>query len=152
MFTVVSAQSNASVDAVTTACTLLIAVLVGVVWWLRTRIVEMKRRVAELERVIASAKGGGGAADDGQRNQILFDQHRQLNGLQIAKLTADLEMVRAESRKHVLTAAEEKDRFEAAKEFHELMVEKSRLEIESLRLHIRELRKRMEDWSGGEGA
>jgi hypothetical protein len=39
---------------------------------------------------------------------------------------------------------------EAGKEVHELMVEKTRLEIDNLRLHLVELRKRAEDW-GTEG-
>ena len=77
-----------------------------------------------------------------EREQIMFEQHRQLNALQIAKLGTELELLRSQLDRK----AEEKDRLEAGKEYHELMVEKTRLEIDSLRLHIRELRKRMEDW------
>ena len=79
--------------------------------------------------------------DEG-RDQVMFDQHRRMNELQIAKLTAEVELLQRQVKSRQL----DEDRIEAGKEYHELMVEKTKLEMDSLRLHIAELRKRMEDW------
>ena len=67
---------------------------------------------------------------------VLFGKH-------IDKLEAEVQLMQAQ----LALRATMKDREEAGKEVHELMVEKTKLEIDSLRLHIAELRKRMEDWN-----
>jgi hypothetical protein len=77
-----------------------------------------------------------------EHNTAVAEQHRRLNDLSIAKLTAEVELLQSQLKTNATTA----DRHEAGKEFHELMVEKAKLEIDSLRLHITELRKRIEDW------
>lgn len=73
---------------------------------------------------------------DGQRE----DRERAIQELQIARLRAELDLLRKQ------TGTDNSEAREAAKEAHELMVEKTRLEIDSLRLHINEMRRRNEDW------
>lgn len=78
------------------------------------------------------------------RDDIMFEQHRQMNELTINKLKAEAEWMASQ------TAARAKDqlRDEAWLEYHELMVEKAKLEIDSLRLYIQEQRKRLnDDWN-----
>lgn len=79
------------------------------------------------------------------RDQFMFDQHARMNELTIAKLTAEVEILQTQSKHR----SSEADRIEAGKEYHELMVEKTRLEMDSLRLHIAEQRRRIEDWRAG---
>lgn len=78
----------------------------------------------------------------------MLDQHKRINDLQIAKLTAEVELL----QNQVKAKALDEDRIEASKEYHELMVEKTRLEMDNLRLHLMELRKRArtEDWRSEE--
>lgn len=80
-----------------------------------------------------------------ERDNVLFEQHQRMNDLQIAKLTAEVEILQRQLQSRSL----DEDRIEAGREYHELMVEKTKLEMDSLRLHIAELRKRMEDWRFG---
>lgn len=82
-----------------------------------------------------------------ENDRVMFEQHKRLNDLAIQKLEAEVQLLQAQ----VKSRADDDDRLHAAKEFHELSVEKTRLEIDSLRLHITEQRKRMEDWGGGLG-
>ncbi len=70
------------------------------------------------------------------------DLQRRMGELHLAKLQAELELLNRQVAHRDL----ESDRMAAGKEFHELMVEKAKLEIDSLRLHIAEQRRRMEDW------
>lgn len=70
------------------------------------------------------------------------DQQRRIAELHILKTQAELELLGRQVNSKDLEA----DRIAASKEYHELMVEKTRLEIDSLRLHILEQRKRAEDW------
>lgn len=105
-----------------------------------------QRRAALVEQALAAR---GPSAEDqaeqaaSQRNQVMFDQHKRINQLTIDKLEAEIQLMQAQ----LATRVNQKDREEAGKEAHELMVEKTRLEIDSLRLHIAEMRKRMEDWN-----
>lgn len=112
--------------------------------FMQKRTAALRMRLAELERMVA-----GSQTDDVQRNTVMYEQHRQMNALQIEKMQTELAMMQREGAKFSLNAEQEKDRYLAEREFHEIMVEKNRLEIENLRLHIRELRKRMEDWGSG---
>lgn len=86
--------------------------------------------------------------ESAQRENTMFSQHKQMNDLQIAKLTAEVELL----QNQVKAKAIDEDRIEASKEYHELMVEKTRLEMDTLRLHLMELRKRArtEDWRSEE--
>lgn len=105
-----------------------------------------QRRAALVEQALASR---GPTAEEqaevaaAHRNQVMFDQHKRINQLTIDKLEAEVQLMQAQLAARV----NQKDREEAGKEAHELMVEKTRLEIDSLRLHIAEMRKRMEDWN-----
>lgn len=84
-------------------------------------------------------------ADAALRERVMFEQHRSLNDLQAAKLRGELQLIEQQ-----LAARENReDREHAGREFHELMVEKARLEIDNLRLHNTELRRRIEDWDNG---
>ena len=80
------------------------------------------------------------------RNAVLFEQHRRMNDLQVAKLAAEVELL----ERQVKAGSLNDDRIEAGKEYHELLVEKTKLEMDSLRLHIAEVRRRMEDWKFGD--
>ena len=106
----------------------------------RNRRLEAEVRLANL---IAQQQMQGGK-DGPSRDDIMFSQHKQMNELQIAKLTAEVELL----QNQVKAKAIDDDRIEASKEYHELMVEKTRLEMDTLRLHLMELRKRArtEDW------
>jgi chromosome segregation ATPase len=81
-----------------------------------------------------------------QRNASMFAQHTRINELTIAKLDAEVQLLQSQLSSRDVND----DRLEAGKEYHELMVEKTRLEMDSLRLHIAELRKRAEDWGTDE--
>jgi hypothetical protein len=105
----------------------------------RRRRQEAERRAVELARAQGSASGAS------QREATMFALHKQINELTAAKLQAEVALLQAQVR----VRGEDDDRIQAAKEFHELTVEKTRLEIDSLRLHIVELRKRIDDFGIG---
>jgi hypothetical protein len=113
--------------------------------WTFIELTKERKKLRALAQQLSQARAAAneqGANPERERNQVMFEQHKQMNALQIAKLSAEVEMLRVQAAK----PDEVRDRFEAGKEYHELMVEKTRLEIESLRLHVVELRKRLEDW------
>jgi hypothetical protein len=98
-------------------------------------------RVEQQSQLIAQSRS---SPEDEDRNRVLFDQHRRMNDLQIAKLSAEVELLTLQLKNRPLDA----DRLDAGKEYHELLVEKTKLEMDSLRLHIAELRKRLaDDWN-----
>ncbi|MEK6700800.1 MAG: hypothetical protein AABZ53_00925 [Planctomycetota bacterium] len=107
----------------------------------RNRRLLAERRVAEAHRALQAAAENSPA--EGGRDAVMFALHRQMNELTIAKLKAEVQLLETQAS----TRDGIKDREEAGKEYHELMVEKAKLEIDSLRLHIAELRKRMDDWT-----
>lgn len=80
-----------------------------------------------------------------EADKALYEQHKRMNDLTIAKLEAEVALLQAQ----VKLRGDDEDRIHAAKEAHELTVEKTRLEIDSLRLHIAEMRKRMDDFGLG---
>ncbi len=150
---VVAQASAARSDVIATIAAVIALVLTILLAWqfrrfdrqeaeLRALQREVATRLASAEPVAADAQ----ASAPDPRGQIMFEQHRRLNDLQIAKLAVELELLNRQLERK----AEEADRLEASKEVHELMVEKTRLEIDNLRLHLVELRKRAEDW-GSEG-
>jgi hypothetical protein len=77
----------------------------------------------------------------GDNDPALSAFQRQIAELTVAKLKAEVALLEAQ-----LKAAPVEDRVDASKEAHELMVEKTKLEIDGLRLHNAEARRRMEDW------
>lgn len=124
-----------------------VTVFVLTYWFRHERAARLaaERRAFEAERALLSA-GETSEEDDEKaegRNQQMFEQHRRMNQLTIAKLEAEIQLMHAQ----ITQRATSEDRLEAGKEYHELMVEKTKLEMDSLRLHIAELRKRMEDWN-----
>lgn len=80
-------------------------------------------------------------------DRVMFEQHKRMNDLTIAKLEAEVALLQAQLK----TRADDDDRLHAAKEYHELSVEKTKLEIDSLRLHIAEQRKRLDEFGLGGG-
>lgn len=104
-----------------------------------------ERRAVEAIRALQTAEtvAHGDDAKNAERNDLLYEQHRRMNQLAIAKLEAELQLIQLQLAQRGVT----EDRIEAGKEVHELMVEKTKLEMDSLRLHNAEARKRMEDWN-----
>lgn len=104
-----------------------------------------ERRAVEAIRALQTAEtvAHGEDAKNSERSDLLYEQHRRMNQLTIAKLEAELQLMQIQLAHRATT----EDRIEAGKEVHELMVEKTKLEMDSLRLHIAEVRKRMEDWN-----
>ena len=101
----------------------------------RRRLVAEKRAEAFAARVQAEQ-----AAQPDRGDEI----QRRLGELHVQKMEAEVALLQRQlSEQHV-----EADRLEASKEFHELMVEKTRLEMDSMRLHIAEQRRRIDDWHG----
>lgn len=76
------------------------------------------------------------------REDTMFEQHKQMNELTIAKLRMELKLM--ESQFESMAATDE--RRSGADAFNRQMMEKAKLEVESLKLHIREQRKRLDDY------
>ncbi|HYD00997.1 MAG TPA: hypothetical protein VEB22_07195 [Phycisphaerales bacterium] len=131
-------------DTLTFVLFMVIVAIGGAGWVMHNR--EQKKR-AEAERQLAGqfrVHQHGSA----ERDALMFEQHRRINDLGIAKLEAEVALLQSQ----VKTRMDDEDRLTAAREFHELSVEKTKLEIDSLRLHIAEQRKRIDDWGlGGHG-
>lgn len=119
--------------------------LVSAVLWVvkeREKRLAAQQRALQAEHALASSPGAEDQLN-AKRNEMLFEQHRRMNQLTIAKLESEVQLMQLQLQ----SKDSLKDREEAGKEYHELMVEKTKLEMDSLRLHIAELRKRMDDWS-----
>ena len=144
---VLAAEAAADMSLILVLLTVMVVFLgVLVVRFIRERDARAaaERRAAEAEHALAAHAGEAQAeAANAQRTQVMFDQHKRINQLTIDKLEAEVQLMQAQ----LGLRAGLKDREEAGREAHELMVEKTRLEIDSLRLHIAELRKRLEDWN-----
>lgn len=97
---------------------------------LAARLAQIESQMAELEQSRSAA-----AVTEQQFERTLGLTH-------LSKMQAELELL----KRQVASAAAENDREVAAKEYHELMVEKARLEIDALRLQVAEMRRRSEDW------
>jgi Tfp pilus assembly protein PilV len=144
-----SREQSQTVDGVVTAFVVaVIAILaLGGLWIQRERNERLaaQRRAFDAERALLASgnSNGGEEAKLAERNDLMFEQHRRMNQLTIAKLETEIQLMQAQLTQRETT----EDRLEAGKEYHELMVEKTKLEMDSLRLHIAELRKRMEDWN-----
>lgn len=78
-----------------------------------------------------------------ERDQKLFDQHVQLNALTADKLHLEAQYLRLQTD----LARKELDARERMDKYHDLMTQKAQLEVQSLRLHIREQRKRLDDFT-----
>lgn len=119
---------------------------VGILWHNeKKRRGELERQVAAQSRAAAQAAVSSGSNVD--RDGVMFDLHRRINELGIRKLEAEVTLLQGQ----VKARGSDEDRMVAAREFHELNVEKTKLEIDSLRLHIAEQRKRMDDFGLGGG-
>jgi len=77
-----------------------------------------------------------------QREQVMFDQHKSMNQLTIDKVGLELQALQTQLK---LMETDLRRRGDAG-EYHAAMMEKTRLELESLKLHIREQRKRLDDY------
>ncbi len=113
----------------------------------RSRAKALEGRVEQMQGAFSAhaQASQGNEQTERARQNLMFDQHKRLNELTIAKFEAEIELI----KNQVVERDREQERYIAGKEYHELMVEKSRLEIDSLRLHITELRQRLDDWKFG---
>lgn len=156
---VVGQDAVSEIGAVEVVLLVIVIILSAVIFRMHQQTLRLEAQLRVMREAVEAAKTRVGSASEqtqaestqtagtiDPRGQIMFEQHRRLNDLQIAKLSAELELL----KRQIDRKGEEADRLEAGKEVHELMVEKTRLEIDSLRLHLVELRKRAEDW-GSEG-
>lgn len=106
---------------------------------------DQRRRRLMVEAFVRSEQAR--ASQQGNEDPIGDALQKRIGDLHVAKLEAELELLRRQVNSKDL----DDDRTAAGKEAHELMVEKMRLEIDSLRLHIVEQRKRMDVWRDDEG-
>lgn len=116
------------------------AAALGTLWRLEARKRALADRRLRIEQAKPTQKIIVQSVDEAARD----DRERRLAEMQMAKLAAEIELLRGQ----LAAKRNDGERQEAAKEYHELMVEKARLEIDSLRLHIAEARRRLEDWRG----
>lgn len=79
-----------------------------------------------------------------ERDQKAYAQHVALNELTAEKIKLENQYLQLQMK---IGALEIESR-ERADEYHGLMSDKTRLEIQSLKLHIREQTKRLDDYSG----
>jgi septal ring factor EnvC (AmiA/AmiB activator) len=84
----------------------------------------------------------GARALQAQRETIAFEQHRRLNELAHQKMSLEIRALETQIK---LMEADLRRRDDAG-EHASAALEKTRLEVESLRLHIREQRKRLDDY------
>ena len=117
---------------------LFVAVVVVLVWRDQRRSAAAK---AGTQAAIAEQHRLGQVQHE--RDERAYSQHVFLNDLTGEKLQAENKVLIAQ------LAAMERDRLarEREDEFHQLMVQKAKLEIQSLQLHIREQRKRIDDFN-----
>lgn len=118
----------------------------------RRRVAEKALREAaaqaEQEAQQAANRGGAQAMPPGaralqaQRETIAFEQHRRLNELAHQKMSLEIRALETQIK---LMEADLRRRDDAG-EHASAALEKTRLEVESLRLHIREQRKRLDDY------
>lgn len=115
---------------------LIVCGVLGFAAYAKERAARIRAQRAAAETMAAHASQAAARESDGEALQ------RRMAELHVAKLEAELTMM----QRQLAEAPTDADRLEASKEFHELMVEKTRLEIDSLRLHVAEQRRRVEDW------
>lgn len=124
-----------------------VAAVIAVGCVLAYRQEQKRKRVASEEEAVNRSKMERSSNAGAERDAVMYDQHRKINDLHIRKLEAEVSLLQGQ----VSSRADDADRLHAAKEFHELTVEKTKLEIDSLRLHIAEQRKRLDEFGLGGG-
>lgn len=89
-----------------------------------------------------AARRAARQSTDIDREGVMFVQHRALNDLAMEKMKLEIRLMEQQ-----LGAAQgEGPKGIDAGEYHARMMEKLSLEIESLKLHIHDQRKRLDDW------
>ncbi len=103
---------------------------------------QLQERLGEQGEELQRLGRGGGL--DAERQAKAFEQHTHLNELTCMKLEAELKWLT--SQLDARGAGRQRD--DAWMEYHELMVEKTKLEMDSLRLYVQEQRKRLasDEW------
>lgn len=114
-------------------------ILIGSMTWLELR---RSRQIQQLREV--QARANGLADQNAERDQRAYAQHVALNDLAAEKMKLEIQYLQLQARLGQL----EVDSRERAEEYHRLMSEKTRFEIQSLKLHIREQNKRLDDYTG----
>ncbi len=79
-----------------------------------------------------------------EREQKAYAQHVALNDLAAEKMKLEIQYLQLQTKIGELEVSSR----ERADEYHRLMSEKARFEIQSLKLHIREQNKRLDDYTG----
>jgi hypothetical protein len=121
---------------------IVIALFAGVCGYLWYRDREQVRKLRERELAAFQQRNQLEQAQR-ERDGRAFSQHVALNDLQAKKLDLETKVLQAQ-----LDAAERDKRArQLQEEFHRLVVDKTSLEIQSLKLHIREQKKRTDDFS-----
>lgn len=118
---------------------MLVGMIAGIAWHAySTR--AMRQELSWLRRQEMSSKDRQVVGD---RDENLFDQHMTLNALTAEKLRLEAQYLQLQTdiaRKEI----EARGRMD---KYHDLMTQKAQLEVQSLRLHIREQRKRLDDFT-----
>ncbi len=131
-----SAESTSIVVSV-----LMALVVIGVMSWLNAR---SRRRVEALTE--EQRRGNVQMQHNAERDQKAYDLHMTLNQLTADKVRLENQYLQLQLRIGQL----EVEAREHSEEYHTLMRQKTQLEIQSLKLHIREQTKRLDDFSGYE--
>lgn len=116
---------------------------VGVAVYLeRRRGLRASARQAAEESRRGPTPPGPFAAEAAMRERAAFDQHMEASKTGVAKMRREMEMLEIQLK----LAAWEVSKRQDMRDYHDLMMDKTRLEIESLRLHIKEQRKRLDEF------
>lgn len=100
------------------------------------------KQIAALQTT--QARANAFAEQHAERDQKAYEQHVTLNQLTADKIRLENQYLQMQLRIGQL----EVEAREHNEEYHELMRQKTQLEIQSLKLHIREQTKRLDDFSG----
>jgi hypothetical protein len=104
---------------------------------------RQNRARLEMEQMRAEHQRRAQQSTQSDRDEKVYQQHVALNDLTARKIELETRLMQAQadSMDHDRRAREQNE------EYHRLMVEKVELEIQSLKLHIREQKKRNEDFT-----
>ena len=129
-----------ALDGVLGWIVLALVVAMASVWsWRETRRGVQIKRLQE-----AQERGNSIAEQNSDRDQKAYAQHVALNDLTADKIKLENQYLQLQVRIGQL----EIEAREHNEEYHRLMSQKTQLEIQSLKLHIREQTKRLDDYTG----
>lgn len=135
--------AGVSPDSIVFAGTILAAGAMGMgtlMWLERRRSRQAAARQAAEQRTQPAA--GPFAPEAAMRERAAFDQHMEASKTGVAKMRREMELLEIQMK----LATREVSTRQDMRDYHDLMMDKARLEIESLRLHIKEQRKRLDEF------